>query len=103
MARVKDKPLPCNLAQAFRGLYARVASSLSVDRSFVSRVARGERQSKEVEAAVERETRQIIKMLKANHNGIHRASKQQGASNHNGASRNGARRASKSTVQQQKP
>jgi predicted XRE-type DNA-binding protein len=37
------------------GLYSRVARKLGVDRSYVSRVARGERHSKEIEVALTRE------------------------------------------------
>lgn len=49
----------------FRGLYARVARQLGVDRSFVSRVARGERRSKAVEQALQKEIRRIEKLLRA--------------------------------------
>jgi len=45
--------------QLYRGLYARVARRLGVDRSYVSRVARGERTSPEVEAALAAELRRI--------------------------------------------
>lgn len=38
--------------QSVCGLYSRVARKLGVDRSYVSRVARGERQSEEVETAL---------------------------------------------------
>ncbi len=38
--------------QSVCGLYSRVARKLRVDRSYVSRVARGERRSEEVEAAL---------------------------------------------------
>ena len=79
-----DTP-PSNLASLFRGLYARVADRLGVDPSYVSRVARGERRSDAIEAAVEREMRQLLKHTKAkpqrsqqqnhNHNGTGRASK----------------------------
>ncbi|MGZ4822448.1 MAG: hypothetical protein ACXVZM_12660 [Terriglobales bacterium] len=41
------------------GLYSRVARKLGLDRSYVSRVARGERQSKEVEAALVQEFKHI--------------------------------------------
>ncbi len=43
----------------YRGLYARVARQLGVDRSYVSRVARGERTSPEVEAALHAEVKRI--------------------------------------------
>jgi hypothetical protein len=38
--------------QTFCGMYSRVARRLGVDRSFVSRVAKGERRSPEVESAL---------------------------------------------------
>jgi transcriptional regulator with XRE-family HTH domain len=43
----------------YRGLYARVARQLGVDRSYVSRVARGERRSPRIEAALNSELRRI--------------------------------------------
>jgi len=43
----------------YRGLYARVARELEVDRSYVSRVARGERQSERVAGALRRELKRI--------------------------------------------
>jgi len=49
----------------YRGLYARVARQLGVDRSFVSRVARGERRSKEVEEALQKELRRIEKLSRS--------------------------------------
>ena len=45
--------------QLYRGLYSRVARKLGVDRSYVSRVARGERASKEIEAALNIELKRI--------------------------------------------
>ena len=41
------------------GIYSRVARKLGLDRSYVSRVARGQRQSKEVEAALVKEFEQM--------------------------------------------
>ncbi len=41
------------------GLYSRVARKLGVDRSFVSRVAKGERHSEAVERALTSEFKQI--------------------------------------------
>lgn len=43
----------------YRGLYSRVARKLGVDRSYVSRVARGERRSSEIEAALKAELKRI--------------------------------------------
>jgi hypothetical protein len=74
MARVKTihNPAPTNLASLIRGLYGRVARQLKVDPSYVSRVARGERQSDAIEASLERELKRIMAMVSANHNGAGR-------------------------------
>jgi transcriptional regulator with XRE-family HTH domain len=45
--------------QLYRGLYSRVARKLGVDRSYVSRVARGERRSPDIEAALQAELKRI--------------------------------------------
>jgi hypothetical protein len=63
------KPAPTNLASLIRGLYGRVARQLKVDPSYVSRVARGERQSHEIEASLERELRRIMAQVRSNTNG----------------------------------
>jgi hypothetical protein len=74
MARLKTvhKPAPTNLASLIRGLYGRVARQLKVDPSYVSRVARGERQSEAIEASLEKELRRIMNMVGNNHNGAGR-------------------------------
>jgi hypothetical protein len=46
--------------QSLCGLYSRVARQLKVDRSYVSRVVRGERHSTEVESALSREFNRIM-------------------------------------------
>ena len=71
MARSKAAlaPAPTNLASLIRGLYGRVAKQLKVDPSYVSRVARGERQSEEVEKALEKELRRIMSAVRVNRNG----------------------------------
>ncbi|MCU1310542.1 MAG: hypothetical protein JWO20_1667 [Candidatus Angelobacter sp.] len=46
----------------FRGIYSRVARQLGVDRSYVSRVASGERRSVKVEAALLKEIKRIEKI-----------------------------------------
>ena len=71
MARSKSvpSPAPTNLASLIRGLYGRVARQLRVDPSYVSRVARGERQSDAIEASLERELRRIMSLVKWNRNG----------------------------------
>jgi hypothetical protein len=71
MARLKieHRATPTNLASLIRGLYGRVARHLKVDPSYVSRVARGERQSDVIEASLERELKRILSMVGANHNG----------------------------------
>jgi hypothetical protein len=74
MARAKSiqKPTPTNLASLIRGLYGRVARQLKVDPSYVSRVARGERQSDVIEGSLERELRRIMALVGTNHNGAGR-------------------------------
>jgi hypothetical protein len=76
MARIKSvpKPAPTNLASLIRGLYGRVARQLKVDPSYVSRVARGERQSDVIEASLEKELRRIMALVSTNHNGNDRRS-----------------------------
>jgi len=66
---------PLHFASLFRGFYGRVARKLDLDPSYVSRVARGERQSETIEAALAREMKRIIALVGTNHNGA----------NHNGA------------------
>jgi hypothetical protein len=46
----------------YRGVYSRVAKQLGLDRSYVSRVANGERRSKKVEAALLAEIKRIEKI-----------------------------------------
>jgi len=46
--------------QSLCGLYSRVARQLQVDRSYVSRVARGERRSDVVERALSNEFTRVI-------------------------------------------
>lgn len=46
--------------QSLCGLYSRIARQLKVDRSYVSRVARGERHSEEVERALSTEFNRIM-------------------------------------------
>jgi transcriptional regulator with XRE-family HTH domain len=43
-----------------RGIYRRVAERLGVDPSYVSRVARGERKSRKIEAALNREVSKVL-------------------------------------------
>ena len=59
---------PQDLASLVRGMYGRVARKLGVDPSYVSRVARGERQSEAVDAALRRSLSDIV----------HHADKQRG-------------------------
>jgi hypothetical protein len=74
MAGIKnrDNPPPTNLASLIRGLYGRVARRLKVDPSYVSRVARGERQSDAIEASLERELRRIMSLVRMNRDGVRR-------------------------------
>jgi hypothetical protein len=74
MAHAKSvhKAAPTNLASLIRGLYGRVARQLKVDPSYVSRVARGERQSDAIEVSLERELKRIMAMVSTSHNGAGR-------------------------------
>jgi hypothetical protein len=67
--KTNGSTIPYNLASLIRGLYGRVARQLKVDPSYVSRVARGERQSDDIEASLERELKRIMALMKTNHNG----------------------------------
>jgi hypothetical protein len=58
----KDSKL--NRLSLYRGIYSRVARQLAIDPSYVSRVARGERRSVKVEAALLKEIRRIEKGAK---------------------------------------
>lgn len=58
---VKEKmPIVNRYVQSLCGLYSRVARQLKVDRSYVSRVARGERHSETVERALTTEFDRIM-------------------------------------------
>ena len=59
MTKHHSKELSFKRYSLYRGLYSRVARQLGVDRSYVSRVARGERRSKKVEAALRAELKRI--------------------------------------------
>jgi len=50
---------PYSLPSLFRGLYSRVARKLRIDPSYVSRVARGERESETIAKALELEIRRV--------------------------------------------
>lgn len=61
MDDTKDRmPIVYRYVQSLCGLYSRVARQLKVDRSYVSRVARGERHSLEVERALTTEFDRIM-------------------------------------------
>jgi transcriptional regulator with XRE-family HTH domain len=53
-----------NRHQLYRGIYSRVAKQLGIDRSYVSRVASGERTSEKVQKALLREIDRVEKMMK---------------------------------------
>jgi hypothetical protein len=61
--KTKDNTNGFPALAAFRGLYNRVATKLNVDPSYVSRVARGERRSAAVLAALEEEIAKIREQL----------------------------------------
>ena len=77
-----DNTLAFPVLSIFRGLYQRVAAKLGVDPSYVSRVARGERQSPLVLAALQEEM-DVIRQHLNNQNG------QQNAQLPNGKSKDG--------------
>lgn len=95
---------PLHFASLFRGFYGRVAKQLGLDPSYVSRVARGERQSETIEAALEREMKRIIQLAGnhrngngANHNGAHHNGN---GTNHNGAGKkHGAKKKNNKMIQ----
>src|SRR6266478_9515774 len=70
--KINSSTIPYNLASLIRGLYGRVARQLRVDPSYVSRVARGERQSDDIEASLERELKRIMALMKTGRNGASR-------------------------------
>jgi hypothetical protein len=53
-----------NRHQLYRGIYSRVAKQLGIDRSYVSRVASGERKSDKVQKALLREIGRVERMMK---------------------------------------
>jgi hypothetical protein len=67
---------PKDLASLVRGLYGRVASQLNLDPSYVSRVARSERQSEIVENAIRLELRKIINAIGKRLNGSKKRKRQ---------------------------
>jgi hypothetical protein len=56
-------PLLNHYVQSLCGLYSRIARRFEVDRSYVSRVARGERHSEQIERALNSEFRRIAPEL----------------------------------------
>jgi hypothetical protein len=74
----------------FRGLYQRVAAKLGVDPSFVSRVARGERKSPAVLAALQDEMRVIRDHLNKADGELLQNGKMEDGVLQDGAVRNGA-------------
>jgi hypothetical protein len=78
---------PLHFASLFRGFYGRVARQLDLDPSYVSRVARGERQSETIEAGLEREMERIMALAKTNHNGANHNGANHGGTSHAGANK----------------
>ena len=87
VTKVKDGVAapPLHFASLFRGFYGRVARQLDLDPSYVSRVARGERQSETIEAGLEREMKRILALAGTNHNGANHNGAKQHSSNHSAA------------------
>jgi hypothetical protein len=62
----KSVTVPCStVVSFFRGLYGRVAREMGLDASYISRVARGERESKAITKAVEREFNKGMALISA--------------------------------------
>jgi len=60
---------PLKRLALYRGIYSRVAEQLGIDRSFVSRVASGQRRSERVERALLKEIERIERISGKNSNG----------------------------------
>ena len=65
--------LPQDLASLLRGMYGRVARKLHLDPSYVSRVARGERRSDLIKAALRNELNKIVRQAYKKHIGFARS------------------------------
>ena len=63
MSKIRHIRAPKDLSPELRGLYGRVARQLGVDPSYVSQVAREERQSTQVEDALRRELTEIMEQV----------------------------------------
>jgi len=63
---MKRSAVPCStVVSFFRGLYGRVARELGLDASYISRVARGERESKAITKAIDREFKKGLALISA--------------------------------------
>jgi hypothetical protein len=58
-----DREYSLQTVTRLRGLYARIALRFGVDPSYVSRVARGERKSEAIEAALRKEMEKILRTM----------------------------------------
>lgn len=65
-AQVSAPMIPSSLPSLFRGVYSRVARKLKIDPSYVSRVARGERNSQNISKALEVELRRVSMLASQN-------------------------------------
>jgi hypothetical protein len=62
----KSVAVPCStIVSFFRGLYGRVARELGLDASYISRVARGERESRVITKAIDREFSKGLALISA--------------------------------------
>ncbi len=59
----EPRPTVAEILAVFRGVYARVATKLDVDPSFVSRVANGKRNSAKIDAALRDELLSVKEQL----------------------------------------
>lgn len=82
MKTLPDARTPRDLSPLVRGLYKRAANRLGVDPSYVSRVARGEIQSAQVEDILTDELKKIVAHVTKKHDRLGRkGAKVKGAQN----------------------
>jgi len=98
----RDKPdtttLSLQALSVFRGIYKRVANQLDVDPSYVSRVARGERNAPFITEALHKEFERVLGKVGL-HNGNHNGHSD---GNHSNGNHAGAR-AKRKGVSKRKP
>lgn len=64
-SQLKHVPNNLTLHTQFRGLYTRVAAKANVDPSYVSRVARGQRQSEPITHLLRTEINRVLRRIES--------------------------------------